>query len=82
LVLRGEYAPAPTRILAERLAQILPLGRLRTVEGCGHMGPVTHADRVMSLMAAHIETVACLAPRRETRRLSTSSDFIVEGERR
>jgi pimeloyl-ACP methyl ester carboxylesterase len=63
LLLRGEHAPAPTRILAERLAQMLPLGRLRTVEGCGHMGPVTHAERVMPLMAAHIETAARLAPR-------------------
>jgi hypothetical protein len=39
----------------EILAETLPKGRLAILEGASHMGPLTHADRVNELIAAHIE---------------------------
>ncbi len=54
LVLRGEYAPAPTRLIAEALASVLPHGRAATIAGAGHMGPLTHAAQVNAAIARHI----------------------------
>ncbi len=58
LLLRGEFAPAPTRVIAEALADILPEGRLEVVSGCGHMGPLTHAELVIPSIVSHIEQAA------------------------
>jgi pimeloyl-ACP methyl ester carboxylesterase len=60
LLLRGEYAPAPTRLIAEALADVMPQGRVQVVPGCGHMGPLTHAELVAPSMAAHITRAAAL----------------------
>jgi pimeloyl-ACP methyl ester carboxylesterase len=54
VILRGEYAPLPTRVISERLIEILPRGRLKTIAGAGHMGPLTHASEVSRLIARHI----------------------------
>lgn len=54
LILRGEHAPLPTRIIAEGLASLLPAKRLITIKGAGHMGPFTHAPEVSSLVVQHI----------------------------
>jgi pimeloyl-ACP methyl ester carboxylesterase len=54
LILRGERAPVPTRIIAEGLSEQLPDSRLTVVGGAGHMGPLTHASEVAALIAAHI----------------------------
>jgi pimeloyl-ACP methyl ester carboxylesterase len=54
LVLRGEHAPAPTRVIAEGLSEQLRDSRLTVVGGAGHMGPLTHAAEVSALIAAHI----------------------------
>lgn len=54
-LLRGEYAPFPTRLIAEQLALRLPDADLVTIEGAGHMGPLTHAEPVAKAMAAHID---------------------------
>ncbi len=54
LLLRGEHAPAPTRVITEALAEVLPRGRLQVVPGCGHMGPLTHPDLVVPSMVSHI----------------------------
>ncbi len=69
LLLRGEAAPRPTRLIAERLAETLPDARLTVLAGAGHMGPLTHAVGVAGLIAAHIRTAAgCAeAPRRLAR---------------
>ncbi|HJZ29788.1 MAG TPA: alpha/beta fold hydrolase [Hyphomicrobiaceae bacterium] len=56
LVLRGEHAPMPSRLLAQHLSELLPAARLTVVAGAGHMGPVTHAAQVSALMAQHIAT--------------------------
>jgi pimeloyl-ACP methyl ester carboxylesterase len=58
LLLRGEHAPAPTRFIAETLADVLPQGRLQVVPGCGHMGPLTHAGLVVPSMVSHIAQAA------------------------
>jgi pimeloyl-ACP methyl ester carboxylesterase len=54
LILRGEHAPPPTRIVAEGLSRLLPASRLLTVDGAGHMGPLTHAPEVSALIVHHI----------------------------
>jgi pimeloyl-ACP methyl ester carboxylesterase len=54
LLMRGENAPAPTRIIAEGLAELLPDSRLVVIKGAGHMGPLTHAAEVARLMVEHI----------------------------
>lgn len=57
LVLRGSDSPLPAQRIAELLARVLPAARLETLEGAGHMSPLTHADAVNRLIAAHIEAV-------------------------
>jgi pimeloyl-ACP methyl ester carboxylesterase len=54
LILRGEQAPTPTRIIAEDLSGLLPAAHLMVIEGAGHMGPFTHASEVCRLMVQHI----------------------------
>lgn len=67
LVLRGEHAPRPTRLIAEMLPRLLPTVRLAVVDGAGHMGPLTHADAVSARMAAHIDAVEAALSSRGTR---------------
>ena len=55
LVMRGEHAPRPTRLIAETFADALPTARLTIVDGAGHMGPLTHARVVSELITAHID---------------------------
>ena len=54
LILRGQHAPLPTRIVAEGLSSLLPAKRLITIKGAGHMGPLTHAPEVSALIVQHI----------------------------
>jgi pimeloyl-ACP methyl ester carboxylesterase len=70
LILRGEHAPLPTRIIAEGLSRLLPTSRLLTVDGAGHMGPLTHAPEVSALIVRHIaaaETESTVPPPRRWR---------------
>jgi pimeloyl-ACP methyl ester carboxylesterase len=55
LILRGEHAPDPTRVIAEALPELLAFSRTEVVDGAGHMGPLTHAPEVCALIAQHIE---------------------------
>ncbi len=57
LILRGEHAPSPTRVIAEGLARWLPVSRIVDVAGAGHMGPLTHQPEVSALIARHIVEV-------------------------
>jgi pimeloyl-ACP methyl ester carboxylesterase len=77
LLLRGEYAPAPTRVIAEALADVLPQGRLQVVPGCGHMGPLTHAALVVPPIVSHIAqvAVATVPPQRQTSAAGRSSSI-------
>jgi pimeloyl-ACP methyl ester carboxylesterase len=64
LILRGEHAPTPTRVIAEGLSDLLHASRLMVVDGAGHMGPLTHAPEVSALIVRHIvETEAMVQPR-------------------
>jgi pimeloyl-ACP methyl ester carboxylesterase len=76
LILRGEHAPAPTRVIAEGLPELLPASRLSTVDGAGHMGPLTHAPEVSRLIVQHIAAAeaAVRPPRR--RRPRTLADIL------
>lgn len=57
LLLRGEHAPSPTRLVAEELAARLPVTALEVVAGAGHMGPVTHEAQVAERIARHVAQV-------------------------
>ena len=57
LIMRGEHALKPSRIIAERLAELLPDSGLLVIDGAGHMGPFTHASKVAALIARHIATI-------------------------
>jgi len=67
LLMRGEHAPRPTHLIAETLPKLLPTARLAVVDGAGHMGPLTHADAVSTLMAAHIGAVESALSSRNAR---------------
>jgi pimeloyl-ACP methyl ester carboxylesterase len=54
LVLRGTRSPRPTRRIAELVAKALPAGRLETIDGAGHMLPLTHPESVNAAVAAHL----------------------------
>jgi pimeloyl-ACP methyl ester carboxylesterase len=54
LLLRGENAPMPTRIIVQALSELLPDNRLTVIDGAGHMGPLTHASEVSPLIGQHI----------------------------
>jgi pimeloyl-ACP methyl ester carboxylesterase len=56
LILRGEHAPLPTRVISERLLELLPRSRLKIIAAAGHMGPLTHASEVSQVIVAHIAT--------------------------
>jgi pimeloyl-ACP methyl ester carboxylesterase len=54
LILRGSASPRPTRRIAALLAEALPNARLRTIEGAGHMLPLTHHEAVNAAIAEHL----------------------------
>jgi pimeloyl-ACP methyl ester carboxylesterase len=57
LIMRGEYAPLPTRVISEYLADLLPMSQTTVVEGAGHMGPFTHAPVVSAWLVEHIAAI-------------------------
>jgi pimeloyl-ACP methyl ester carboxylesterase len=54
LILSGTRSPRPTRRIAELLAESLPASRLQTIDGAGHMLPLTHRDAVNAAVLAHL----------------------------
>jgi pimeloyl-ACP methyl ester carboxylesterase len=54
LVMRGEHAPHPTRLVGDRLFGAVRHGSLRIVRGAGHMGPITHRDVVSQMVVAFL----------------------------
>jgi pimeloyl-ACP methyl ester carboxylesterase len=54
LIIRGEHAPPPTRLIADSLPSLLPAARLTVVAGAGHMGPLTHSAEVNALIVRHV----------------------------
>jgi pimeloyl-ACP methyl ester carboxylesterase len=63
LIIRGEHAPTPTRLIADALPSIFPNARQAVVTGAGHMGPLTHPREVDALIIEHIEEPARRAKR-------------------
>ena len=54
LVMRGSRTRLPTSRICERLAEALPDATLHTVDGAGHMLPLTHREPVNDLVLRHI----------------------------
>ena len=63
LVLRGARSPQPTRCIAELVADSLPEGRLQTIDGAGHMLPLTHKEAVNAAVAEHLLRSMAAGPR-------------------
>lgn len=57
LYLHGAASPASTRHIAALLGLGLPRAEVRILDGVGHMGPVTHAERVHPLIETFVEMV-------------------------
>ena len=58
LYITGSESPASARGVARLLTKTLPRVTTIEVEGVGHMGPVTHPDRVNALIERHLEPTA------------------------
>jgi hypothetical protein len=54
----GEFARAPTRVVAEALAAFVPGSAIRPIAGAGHMGAISHAGLVNESILAHISQAA------------------------
>ena len=54
LILRGTRSPQPVRRIAELLTVALPEARLRSIDGAGHMLPLTHRDAVNAAVLDHL----------------------------
>ena len=54
LIMRGEHALAPPRLIVEILETLLPDAHLMVMPGAGHMGPLTHAAQVNAAITRHI----------------------------
>ena len=63
LVLRGEHAPMPTRVIADALPDAMDCARVEVIAGAGHMGPMTHADAVSARIVAHIMSAEAMPAR-------------------
>ena len=68
---RGEHAPLPTRVVSERLIEILPQSRLKIVAGAGHMGPLSHAADVSQIVRHIADAEVDAQPRGGTRGAQT-----------
>lgn len=62
LLMQGEHAPAPTQVIARRLAAAMRPAETVTLHGAGHMGPLTHADAVAAAIARHLQVQQPAAP--------------------
>jgi pimeloyl-ACP methyl ester carboxylesterase len=54
LCLVGSDSPASSRAVARLLAKTLPRVTEVEIDGVGHMGPVTHPDRINALIERHL----------------------------
>jgi len=52
--LRGARSPQPTRRIAELVSESLPGSRLQTIDGAGHMLPLTHREAVNAAILEHL----------------------------
>jgi pimeloyl-ACP methyl ester carboxylesterase len=61
LVVQGTRSPRPTRRICELLAQVLPDAERVTLEGAGHMAPLTHRETVNRLIEERLRAVVAFA---------------------
>jgi pimeloyl-ACP methyl ester carboxylesterase len=61
LVVQGSRSPRPTRRICELLAQVLPDAERITIEGAGHMAPLTHRETVNQLIEERLSAVVAFA---------------------
>ncbi|RYZ66303.1 MAG: hypothetical protein EOP08_05185 [Proteobacteria bacterium] len=54
LFLTGEHSPPAAQRVVALLATAFPHGEELRVAGAGHMGPITHADRVNEAIVKHV----------------------------
>jgi pimeloyl-ACP methyl ester carboxylesterase len=54
LLLGGERSPPAARGVVRLLGEAMPNARVRTIEGAGHMGPISHGAIVCTAIAEHI----------------------------
>jgi pimeloyl-ACP methyl ester carboxylesterase len=55
LLMVGSKSPLSSRAVAQRLARVLPRVELAELDGLGHMGPITHPDKVNALIGRFLE---------------------------
>lgn len=55
LLMVGSKSPLSSRAVAQRLARVLPRVELVELDGLGHMGPITHPDKVNALIGRFLE---------------------------
>ncbi|MBC7955790.1 MAG: alpha/beta hydrolase [Cytophagales bacterium] len=55
LLMNGSHTRTPARRVAELLSHALPHAQHGSVEGAGHMGPITHAETVTQWMATYLD---------------------------
>jgi pimeloyl-ACP methyl ester carboxylesterase len=58
LLLRGSRSPVAARNVCAILAEALPRAELVTLEGAGHMAPLTHAQDVGGRLVAHVRAAS------------------------
>jgi len=70
LLMRGLRGPTPTARIAQELRTIMRNAVLEEMRDAGHMGPLSHAERVSEMIAAHVSRAAGLdrLPERDARR--------------
>src|SRR5262249_47571662 len=54
LILPGSHSPQSVRRIAELVGDALPSSRLQTIEGAGHMLPLSHKAAVNAAIAEHL----------------------------
>lgn len=54
LIICGEHTTAPERLVTRILADLIPERRYVTVEGAGHMSPLTHPHDIAPLIDSHL----------------------------
>ena len=55
LLIQGTHTKLPSRTLCARLRVALPQATFRTVEGAGHMSPITHREAVNTLITTFLQ---------------------------
>jgi pimeloyl-ACP methyl ester carboxylesterase len=57
LLMLGKRSPLSSRAVTQRLARVLPKGKVVELDGLGHMGPVTDPDAVNPLIVRFLEGI-------------------------